>query len=159
MPSYYFSMFEDKLGIIFACGPAIRQFWAYRCRTNSSLPTRRRQYPNEDFEKMRYRVNLRDIFWYRKAPMVGDRVFDAARIFQHEKPPPDASGNNPKAWSKVKNSILDVWEKKFKSIVGADSEREVISNFLHRLVTGHPSTKMSIGYKASFVRKHAFTSL
>lgn len=31
--NYYLSSFEVNLGMIFACGPAIRQFWAYRSRT------------------------------------------------------------------------------------------------------------------------------
>ena len=60
--SYYFSMCEVKFGIIFACTPALRQFLAYRKKTKSFLLTKHRQYPNEDFEKMRYRINIRDIF-------------------------------------------------------------------------------------------------
>ncbi|KAL8689577.1 MAG: hypothetical protein Q9218_004781 [Villophora microphyllina] len=126
VPSYYFSMFEIKLGLIFACGPAIRQFWAYRTRTKSSLPTNRRQYPNEDFEKMRYRINLRDIFWYRKAPMVGDKVFEAARMFQNKPPQSDASSSKRQNSSKISNSVLDVWEKRIKRVMGASRDQEVI---------------------------------
>lgn len=74
VPSYYFTVFEDKLGIIFACAPAIRQCGAYRSPTHTFLPSKQQQYPSEDFEKMRYRISLRDIFWYRKARTVGDRV-------------------------------------------------------------------------------------
>ena len=125
IPSYYFSMFEVKLGIIFACGPALRQFWAYRKRTKSSLPTKSRQYPNEDFEKMRYRINLRDIFWYRKAPMVGDRVFEAARIFQSNSPPPDALSKDPQSSSKVSNSVLDMWENRIKNVIGRNRGHKV----------------------------------
>ena len=128
IPSYYFSMFEVKVGIIFACGPALRQFWAYRKRTKSFLPTKHRQYPNEDFEKMRYRINIRDIFWYRKAPMIGDRVFEAARMFQSKTPPPGTSGDDPQSSSKVSNSVLDVWEKRIKNAVGGGHSHKVSSN-------------------------------
>ncbi|KAL8896845.1 MAG: hypothetical protein Q9207_007510 [Kuettlingeria erythrocarpa] len=117
VPSYYFTSFECQLGIIIACGPAIRQFWAYRTRTHTSLPTKQRQSPNDDFKKMRYRINLRDIFWYREARMMGDRVFEAAPIFQHKTPPPDASSSDPKSSTKVSNSALDVWEKKIKKVL------------------------------------------
>ena len=126
MPSYYFSMFEFRLGMIFACGPAIRQFWAYRTRTKSSLPTRHRQYPNEDFEKMRYRINLRDIFWYRKAPMVGDKVFEAARIFQHKTTaPPDTASSDPRSSSNVTKSVLDVWERRIRHMISKGRSGEV----------------------------------
>jgi len=126
IPAYYFSSFECNLGIIFACGPALRQFWAYRTRTHTSLPTKARQYPNEDFEKMRYRINMRDIFWYRKAQMVGNRVFDASPIFRSKSPPPDASSSNPQSSSQVSNSILDVWEKKVRNVFRFNSDHKVI---------------------------------
>ncbi|KAL8930476.1 MAG: hypothetical protein Q9208_000660 [Pyrenodesmia sp. 3 TL-2023] len=116
VPSYYFTSFECQLGIIIACGPALRQFWAYRSRTHTSLPTKHRQAPNEDFKKMRYRINLRDIFWYREAHMVGDRVLEAAPIFQRKSPPPDASSSDPKSSTKVSNSALDIGEKKTKNV-------------------------------------------
>ncbi|KAL8854382.1 MAG: hypothetical protein Q9221_000869 [Calogaya cf. arnoldii] len=105
-------MFEDKLGIVFACAPALRQFWAYRTRTHTFLPSKQQQYPNEDFEKMRGRINLRDIFWYRKVRTVGDRVFDATPIFRSKSPPP--SSDDPKSSAKINNSILDIWENKIK---------------------------------------------
>ena len=116
VPNYYISMFEGKLGIILACAPAVRQFWAYRTRTRTSLPTKHRQYSNEDFEKMRYRVNFRDVFWYRKAQMVGTKVFDASPIFRSMSPPPDATSGNPQNSSKVSNSALDVWERRIKKV-------------------------------------------
>ena len=130
--SYYVCMFEVKLGIIVACGPALRQFWAYRKRTKSWLPTKKRQYPNEDFEKMRYRINLRDVFWYRKAPMVGDRVYEAARIFRNKSPPPDASSGNPQSSAKVKNSVLDIWKKRIQNVMNSyhNDEDEVCSAHL-----------------------------
>ena len=116
VPAYYFGMFEGNLGTIFACGPAIRQFWAYRSRTRTSLPSQDRQYPNEDFVKMRYRVNLRDILWYRKAPMVGNKVYDATPIFRSKSPPPDASSDHPDGSSQVSNSVLDTCEKRIKKL-------------------------------------------
>lgn len=143
IPAYYFSSFECNLGIIFACGPALRQFWAYRTRTHSLLPTKARQYPNEDFEKMRYRINMRDIFWYRKAQMVGNRVFDASRIFRSQSPPPDASSSSPHSSSQVSNSILDVWEKKVRNIFGFGGDHGVIlskcsSSGTRQLMTHRP---------------------
>ena len=120
-------MFEIRLGMIFACAPAIRQFWAYRKRTKSFLPTQHRQYPNEDFEKMRYRINLRDVFWYRNAPMIGNRVFEAARVFQSKPPPPDASSGDPQSCSEVSHSALDMWEKRIKNFMGNGRSHEVIT--------------------------------
>ena len=126
IPAYYFSSFECNLGIIFACGPALRQFWAYRSRTHTSLPTKARQYPNEDFEKMRYRINMRDIFWYRKARTIGNRVFDASPIFRSRSPPPDASSSNRQSSTQVSSSILDVWEKKIRNAFRHGRDHEVI---------------------------------
>ena len=110
IPFYYICGFETSLGIIIACGPALRQFWAYKKRTQTILPTKYRQYPDEDFEKMRYRIHLRDVFWYRRAVSVGNRVFDATPIFRSSSPPPDASS------SQVKTSILDAWEQQIKKV-------------------------------------------
>ena len=116
VPSYYIGALESDLGIVIACLPALRQFWAYRTRTQSVLPTRNRQHPNEDFEKMRLRVNARDIFWYRKAQTVGNRVLDATTIFRSRSPPPDACSSGPQSLSRVKTSVLDVWEKRLKKV-------------------------------------------
>ena len=116
IPAYYCTMFECYLGIILTCGPAIRQFWAYRSRTHTCLPSSRRQYPNEDFVKMRYRVNLRDVLWYRKAQMVGDRVYDATPIFRSKPSPPNASSGHLQSSSQVSNSALDVWEQRIKRV-------------------------------------------
>ena len=126
VPNYYISMFEGKLGIILACAPAVRQFWAYRTRTRTSLPTKHRQYPNEDFEKMRYRVNLRDVIWYRKAQMVGTKVFDASPIFRSMSPPPDATSGNPQNSSKVSNSALDVWERRIKKVFAPGHHHKIV---------------------------------
>ena len=75
------SAFEYKFATLFACGPAIRQLFMYRHRTKTFLPTKARQYPNEDFEKMRWRINVRDILWYRKPAVINGRVFEAQRTF------------------------------------------------------------------------------
>ena len=127
MPTYYFFDFEAQLGVIFACGPAIRQFCAYYHRTRSFLPTRHRQYPNEDFEKMRWRINLRDLFWFRQAPMTGNRVFDAAPIFQRRlaSPPDPENSGDSKSLEKVTNSILDVWERRIKQLFIINRSQQV----------------------------------
>ena len=127
VPLYYVSMFETKLGIILACGPAIRQFLAYRQRAHTSLPSSHRQYPNEDVVKMRRRVNLRDIFWYREARLVGNRVFDATPMFKSESPPPEASKDNMQGKSQVTQSVLDIWEKKIKRAFGIGRAQTVSS--------------------------------
>ena len=68
MPSNTFSLVEEKLGIIFASAPALRQLLAYLLRTRTVLPSARRQAPGADFVAMRRRVKLRDMFWYSKPP-------------------------------------------------------------------------------------------
>lgn len=90
--------------------------------------------PNEDFEKMRYRVNLRDIFWYRKAQMVGNKVFDATPIFRSKSPPPDASSGNPQSSPQVSNFILDVWEKRIKRVFSTGRDHKVISVLVEALL-------------------------
>lgn len=75
---------------------------------------------------MRYRVNLRDVFWYRKAHMIGNRVFDAAPIFRSKAPPPDGSSGNPQISSQVSNSILDVWERGMKKVFSIGRDHKVI---------------------------------
>ena len=67
MPIDMWSMVEEKCGIIFASGPAIRQFIAYYRRVGTVLPSRRRQTPGGDFVKMRYRITFKDLFWYRRS--------------------------------------------------------------------------------------------
>ena len=127
IPSFFFVMFESKMGMIFACGPALRQFLAYYHRTRSTLPSKSaQQYPNEDFEKMRFRVNLRDIFWYRKANMSGSRVIDARPIFwSKSKSPPDASSSDPATSSKVNHSVVDLWERRVKNLFGGSKQKLV----------------------------------
>lgn len=85
-----------------------------------------RQYPNEDFEKMRYRVNLRDVVWYRKAQMFGNKVYDATPIFRSKSPPPDASNGHPQNISQVSNSVLDIWEKRIKGLFSTARDHKVL---------------------------------
>ena len=127
VPTYYFFDFEAQLGIIFACGPAIRQFYAYCHRTRSALPTNRRQYPNEDFEKMRIRVNLRDIFWFRQASMTGGRVFDATPMFQRSTPP-NPINSDAQREETVKKSVLDKWESKIRNLFTSHDSQQVRSS-------------------------------
>ncbi len=68
------------MGIICACGPAIRQFVAYIQRTGTVMPSSSRQYPNEDFVRMRRRIALRDILWYHAPNLSAGRVLDAFPI-------------------------------------------------------------------------------
>ena len=131
IPNYYVSMFEGRLGIIFACGPAVRQFWAYRTRTRTCLPTKHRQYPNEDFDKMRFRINLRDMFWYRKAQVVGSRVFEASPIFRSMSPPPDATSGSPQKSSQVSTSALDAWEKRVQKLFPTGHHKAVRADERH----------------------------
>ena len=57
--------------------------------------------------------------------MVGDRVFEAARVFQSKPPPPDASSGDPKSCSEVSHSALDMWEKRIKNFMGNGRSHEV----------------------------------
>ena len=75
---------------------------------------------------MRYRVNIRDIFWYRKAQTVGNRVFDASPIFRSKSPPPESSSGDPQESSQVSNSALDWWEKRIKKVFSTSHEQKVI---------------------------------
>ena len=81
--SKWFASVEEKFGIVFACAPAIRQFFAYRARTGTVLPsTTQRQFPNQDFIRMRRRITLRDIFWFERPSTTKGRVIDARPIMQ-----------------------------------------------------------------------------
>ena len=123
-------MIEDNFGVIFACTPAIRQLYVYRHRTGTFLPRRDRQKPNEDFRKMRRKINFRDIFWYRQAVLIGGRVRDAHPIFEHqadsdieclavsERLPSDAPPITQK-------SVMDWWEDRFKKFFYRSSISQV----------------------------------
>ncbi|KAI9711269.1 MAG: hypothetical protein M1820_002256 [Bogoriella megaspora] len=91
------------MGIIAACGPAIRQFVAYCMRTGTPLPSTDRQRPGEDFVKMRRRITIRDILWFRSPDPVSGRVLDAAPI-RHMKTPGDVE-------STAQKSLLNEWPR------------------------------------------------
>ena len=112
MPSMIFSMVEEKVGIIIACGPALRQFVAYRQRVGTYLPSNDRQTPEADFVKMRRRINFRDIFWYRKATTTSGRVLDAQRTFLRRYQTSDLPEI---AISNQEKSPMDLWSSKVKS--------------------------------------------
>ncbi|KAI9672706.1 MAG: hypothetical protein M1831_000141 [Alyxoria varia] len=61
-----FSFTEEKIGIVLASCPMIRQGIVYAFRHKTLCPTSRRIPPNDDFVAMRKRIKLRDIFWYRQ---------------------------------------------------------------------------------------------
>ena len=74
-------MVEEKCGIIFASGPALRQFVAYWRRTGTPFPSKKRQKPDQDFQRFRGRVIWRDIFWYRQASLSNGRVLGPQQMF------------------------------------------------------------------------------
>ena len=74
-------MVEEKCGIIFASGPAVRQFFAYWRRTGTPFPSEKRQRPDQDFQRFRYRVIWRDIFWYRQPSLTDGRVLGPQEMF------------------------------------------------------------------------------
>ena len=92
------------MGIICACGPAIRQFIAYIQRTGTVMPSDSRQYPNEDFVKMRRRITLRDIFWYHAPNLKGGRVLDATPIC--------TKMSNEDVEATAQRSLLGDWRRK-----------------------------------------------
>ena len=126
MPSETFSLVEEKCGIIFASAPALRQLYAYIHRVRTGVPTKDRQYPNEDFTRFRRRVNLRDIFWYRQPLLNNGRVVRPQQMFhpstsdqvseaEHVVPQPEMEHVNDVS----KNSMLDVIGRKVKRVFGA----------------------------------------
>ena len=112
---------EDKVGIIIASAPALRQFFAYVQRTGTVMPSKYRQYANEDFVKMRWRINIRDIFWYRSPHPISGRILDAQPIFR-QKAPEDIEATAHK-------SLLGEWRRKVSnavfSSINSNSEPDV----------------------------------
>ncbi|KAG8525208.1 uncharacterized protein KY384_008852 [Bacidia gigantensis] len=110
------SLVEGEMGIICACGPAIRQFIAYIHRTGTVLPSSSRQCPNQDFVEMRRRIQLRDIFWYQGPNLIAGRVLDALPIrTQRSKEDVEAT---------AQRSLLGDWRRTIKGKIfsGMDSE-------------------------------------
>ena len=126
VPSAYITSLEFNLGIIFACGPAIRQFWACKNRTPTYLPSSHRQCPNKDFKKMYCRINQGVILSYYKAQMVGDKVYKVKSIFRSRSPPPIDSSSSSEDFSRVRNSVLNVWERRIKKIFSAGRDSQII---------------------------------
>ena len=62
--------------------------------------------------------------------MVGDRVYEAARVFQSKTPPPDASSGDPQSSSEVKHSALDVWGNRIKNFMGNGRSHEVTLDYM-----------------------------
>lgn len=105
MPQRYFITIEDNFGIAFACGPAIRQFLAYRRRTGSVLPTSRRQPRNADFIRTRRRVYARDI-----AQSLAEQGEDPRRA---EARADQDARQNPEA----ARSVVDSWHGRLKGLL------------------------------------------
>ncbi|KAI9688022.1 MAG: hypothetical protein M1820_010329 [Bogoriella megaspora] len=113
IPPSMFSIVEQRCGIIFASGPALRQLIAYRRRTGTFLPSKLRQPPEQDFVRFRRRVNLRDIFWFRQPPLSNGRVLRPQQIFHP--PPMEMSDDTGKSVDKkAEISMLDSWTWKVK---------------------------------------------
>lgn len=77
-------MVEEKLGIIFASCPAIRQLFAHYAKTRSVRPSPRSQPSNEDLIKMRRHVNLHDIFWYSQPQSRLGSAFSGRPVYPPE---------------------------------------------------------------------------
>ncbi|KAI9714793.1 MAG: hypothetical protein M1820_000082 [Bogoriella megaspora] len=145
MTSNTFALMEEKCGIIFASAPALRQFAAYIGRLHTAVPSKGRQYPDEDFTRFRRRVNLRDILWYRKPSLVEGRVLRPQQLFHP--PTSDQTAHaetvvsppeKERAEQAAQISMLDVIRGKFKNVVTAGHSS-----------TGSPKTNASGASKYS----------
>ena len=105
------SLVETEMGIICACGPALRQFIGYVKRTGTALPSKSRQYPNEDFVKMRRRINLRDLLWYQAPNLIAGRVLDALPV-RTQRTKEDIEET-------AQRSVLGEWRRKISDIVSS----------------------------------------
>lgn len=116
-------MIEDNFGVAFACAPSLRQLYTYYRRTGTLLPGEDRQRPNEDFQRWRRKVNIRDIFWYRQAVLENNKVRDAHPIFRHAARSDSESSHAPiripeaeAGPLEAQKSVMDWWEDKVKRI-------------------------------------------
>lgn len=135
MPTSTFCMVEEQGGIIFASCPAVRQFFAYRIRTGTALPTKLRQGSNTDFVSMRRRINFRDIFWYRKPIVEGGRVSDVTPTFITKLS--KSSTSHTRARNDLEKSPLDIWEDKAKDMAHTNSPSQT------NIAGTHPSAQHS----------------
>lgn len=138
MPSKWFAMFEEKLGIIFACCPAIRQCIGYRRRVGTFKPTKHRQHGEEDFVKMRGRITWRDVLWFSQKQAVPDK---AQHNGSARRPKYDAPSKKPEAEkhpvgaavqgvSKPDSSDRDV-EAAFRGTIDPKTQDNVIDDQAH----------------------------
>ncbi|KAI9696360.1 MAG: hypothetical protein M1820_008202 [Bogoriella megaspora] len=124
IPSYYISAFEFEFGIILASCPMLRQMIAYRRRTKSFLPTKERQYPNEDFEKTRVRVAQRDIMRSNNPSLRDNEVIGNAVALTGASDSPSGLALNDR--EEVRQSALDLWHRRIKNLfsVGGASQEQ-----------------------------------
>lgn len=113
-PPNTFSMVEEKAGLIFACCPSLRQLVVHILRTHTILPRKRKQGPGEDFVKMRTKVKLRDIFWYRRPSQLA--TFSGSPTY-----PPESvvsKKTKEKAEAEAKKSPLSLWKTSLGAVFG-----------------------------------------
>ena len=125
-PPNTFSMVEEKAGLVFACGPALRQLVVHVLRNKTILPRRRQQLPDEDFMKMRKKVKLRDIFWFRNPHASQLATFTGSPVY-----PPEHyidSGTQQRAERAAKKSPLDSWKANAMAVFGKSSPNETLSS-------------------------------
>ena len=121
------------MGVVFACAPAMRQLYGYYHRTGTLLPGKERQRPNEDFQRMRRKINIRDIFWYRHAILKDGRVRDAHPIFQRHASSDTESPAAPQRLpsdtpQEAQKSVTDWWEETIKKVFSRSSHDDSVSN-------------------------------
>lgn len=122
LPPLFFTNVEEKLGIVLACCPSLRQFFIYYRRAGTVLPSKARQPPNADFVSWRQRVKLRDIFWYRALPTNASGSRGQMYI------PPEAIRKGAATGAHdVENSPLDRYSTKLKSALSVRSASRKLS--------------------------------
>ncbi|KAI9723458.1 MAG: hypothetical protein M1828_004188 [Chrysothrix sp. TS-e1954] len=120
MPPNTFSMVEEKLGIVLACCPALRQYFTYIRRTGTPFRSQKRQPPDADFVGFRQRVKWRDIIWYRNS----DSISSGSNTGALPKPTPGAirdGTNKEEPPIDAKQSPLDAWANKVKRAFGLNT--------------------------------------
>ncbi|KAL9051050.1 MAG: hypothetical protein Q9162_006273 [Coniocarpon cinnabarinum] len=132
VPSYFFCGFENRLGIIIAGGPILRQLYVYRKKTKTYLPTAESQHPNQDIEKLHFRVNMRDIICFKRSVKGGGPSRAANVVIQGTpKPPPDPRSDILDAEKRVRESALDVWKRKITNFLGSREPQKVSQQLQH----------------------------
>ena len=135
-PPNTFSMVEEKAGIVFACCPALRQLVVHVVRTRSIIPRRRQQESEADFIKMRKKVRLRDIFWYRKPHTSQLATFTGAPVYPPEREIDSRTLQH--AEETAKKSPLNLWRTSLGAVFGS---RKAV----HRLQSnGQPALRVEV---------------